>query len=138
MKTTSRSIGKLWRDQAVQGKIYAYLLDKMGFDTQFLGIYIIQILRKKLNSEIKNEFLKLLYLLTLKQKLKENEKTLSKFIGSPLKIFILNYSREEVKEDIDWALKYWIKERGPIPTRKTGKCRVCEYLSICNLSPLKS
>jgi hypothetical protein len=41
--------------------------------------------------------------------------------------YLYPFSLEEAKEDINWAMDYWLKERRPKPTTKSYKCKVCSY-----------
>ena len=63
----------------------------------------------------------------------ENRDSFKKKIdGNLVKCFINNFKIEEAKQELEWALKYWKKEREVIPTRKPSKCQACGFKKKCN------
>jgi len=115
-----------WHDHHVQARMYCLLLHLIGFKTENLRYAlilapqeckglpeIIDIERSILNSN--------------------GDKIIEKKIaGRIVRAFVNTFKNEEAKQELDWALQYWLKERDAIPTRKPNKCRICSFNDKCN------
>jgi CRISPR/Cas system-associated exonuclease Cas4 (RecB family) len=44
-------------------------------------------------------------------------------------IYPMNKTR--IRQDLDWALDFWLNKRHAIPTKNQAKCRACEYSGMC-------
>lgn len=112
-----------FRNQHVQARTYGVLLKNLGFDTGQLLYAIV-----KSHPETKNDE-------TLKQRVSEtvlkNGLEAGIFTTGKTKIFISNFNQTEAERDLDWAIEFWKKQREPIPTRNSNKCRACEYKIQC-------
>jgi len=132
LKTTKREL-RLWKDQEVQAKTYALLLERMGFDCSSLQIVVAKIKRsKELQPETKVEFLRKLI-----KSLLDRDHTRHKIEGllsDKSQLFTLTYNHEEILKELEWAKQYWLEKREPIPTNQAGKCRACEFKTICPAS----
>jgi len=115
-----------WHDHHVQARIYCLLLYLMGFKTENLRYALIltpktcrglaelrQIEKSILNS-------------------KGDEVIEKKINGDTIRAFITTFKIEEAKQELEWALNYWIKERDAIPTRNPNKCRDCVLSDKCS------
>jgi hypothetical protein len=47
-------------------------------------------------------------------------------------IYPMNKAR--IRQDLDWALDFWLNKRQAIPTKVQAKCRACEYSGMCDSS----
>ena len=132
LKTTSGSVGRIWRDEIVQAGAYAYALDYMGFDCRDLQLAIVKIKRLEESAEL----YKILFGIVQRFLLGENLKKLKSLEDKikVLKVHIQAYNKSKVLEDLNWAKDYWLMKRDPIPTRKANKCKACIYKKACKYS----
>jgi len=107
----------------VQARTYGLLLENAGFNTRFLHYAIVvadpstrfdKQLKKKVAAAIG------------KNGLKDAELEIEK-----AKIYLHKYDRAAAEKDLDWAVKFWKKERDALPTANSNKCRCCEYFAEC-------
>jgi len=124
-KTTSRP-GRLYKNQRIQAWIYGFILDSLGFETDQLKIAILSH-EQSLAPEMGKELQQLVIAGYDGWELADHELTESPKSVLPLS----DFSKVEYLEDLNWALGYWRNEREPIPTKKAGKCRACEYEDVC-------
>ena len=112
-----------YKTHHVQAETYGLLLDNVGFNTRFLHYAIVvadpqarfdKQLKKKVAAAIG------------KNGLKDAELEIEK-----AKIYLHKYDREAAEKDLDWAIKFWTKEREALPTANSNKCRGCEYSKEC-------
>ena len=124
-KTTSRP-GNLYKNQRIQAWIYGFILDSLGFETNQLKVAILSH-EQSLTPEMGKELQQSVIADYDGWDLGDHELT-----ESPKAVLHLSeFSKVEYLEDLNWALGYWRKERDPIPTKKAGKCRACEYNDVC-------
>jgi CRISPR/Cas system-associated exonuclease Cas4 (RecB family) len=45
--------------------------------------------------------------------------------------------KTRIRQDLDWALDFWLNKRQAIPTKNQAKCRACEYSGMCKPSLAK-
>ena len=112
-----------YKTHHVQAETYGLLLDNVGFNTRFLHYAIVvadpqarfdKQLKKKVAAAIG------------KNGLKDAELEIEK-----AKIYLHKYDREAAEKDLDWAVKFWKKEREALPTENSNKCKGCEYSKEC-------
>ena len=124
-KTTSRP-DYLYKNQRIQAWLYGFILDSVGFETDNLRVAILsheQTLPPETGKELQRSVI---------ARYDGWEFGNHKLTGSPKSVLHLSeFSKLEYLEDLNWALGYWRDEREPIPTKKAGKCRVCEYNDLC-------
>lgn len=132
LKTTKGEL-ILWKDQEVQVKTYALLLESMGFDCSSLQIVVAKIKRsKELQPKIKTVFLR-----KLVKSLLDQDQTRHHVGGLPpeeSQLFTLPYKHEDMIKELEWAKQYWLEKREPIPTNQAGRCRACEFKNMCPAS----
>jgi hypothetical protein len=107
----------------VQARIYGLLLKNMGFDTRLL-LYAIVVAEPNARKDKS-------FKTRVVEAVKANgpkEATLE--LGNA-RIFLCKYNQENAERDIDWASKFWKKEREAIFADNENKCRACEYLDKC-------
>ena len=114
-----------WRDYHIQARTYCLLLHLMGFDTERLKYALILAPpecrgRKELRGIVKT------VLSNLGEGIMEE-----KVDGIVIKIYVADFEINTAKEDLDWALDFWRKEREAKPTRKAGKCATCVFRKEC-------
>lgn len=115
-----------WRDHHVQARLYCLLLNLTGFKTQNLKYALVLVPQTCRNPEKVKQTIEKLIL-----KCKNEEVFESKIDDQLVKVFISNFQIKEAKQELEWALKYWMKERQAIPTRKAGKCQICNFRAMC-------
>ncbi|NHN60062.1 MULTISPECIES: PD-(D/E)XK nuclease family protein [Halorussus] len=124
-KTTSRP-DHLYKNQSIQAWLYGFILDSLGFETDDLKIAILsheQSLAPETGKELQQSVIASYNKWEFgDQKLTESPKSV---------LHLSEFSKVEYLEDLNWALGYWRDEREPIPTKKAGKCRACEYNNVC-------
>jgi CRISPR/Cas system-associated exonuclease Cas4 (RecB family) len=129
-KTTSRP-NHLYKNQRIQAWLYGFILDSLGFETDNLEIAILSH-EQSLPPETGKELQQLVI-----AKYDEWGSGKRNLTTSPKSFLHLSeFSKVEYLEDLNWALGYWRNEREPIPTKKGGKCRACEYSNVCQDSRL--
>jgi hypothetical protein len=47
------------------------------------------------------------------------------------KVFLCKYNHGDAEKDLNWAVKFWKKEREAIPTQNLNKCKTCGYYEKC-------
>jgi CRISPR/Cas system-associated exonuclease Cas4 (RecB family) len=112
-----------YKTHHVQAGTYGLLLENVGFNTRFLHYAIVvadpsarfdKQLKKKVAAAIG------------KNGLRDSEIEIEK-----AKIYLHKFDREAAEEDLDWAVKFWKKEREALPTENGNKCRSCDYFKDC-------
>jgi hypothetical protein len=108
----------------VQARMYGLLLNNMGFDTRLL-FYAIVVADPAARSDgsLKEKVLDAIGENGLKEGILELDNA---------RIFLCKFNRGDAEKDLDWALKFWKKEREAIPTQNPNKCKTCEYLEKCH------
>ncbi len=115
-----------WHDHHVQARIYCLLLHLMGLKTENLRYVLILAPRAcKGILEIRN----------IERAILNGgggEIIERRIAGQTIRAFVTTFKIEEVKQELEWALDYWLKERDAIPTRRPNKCRVYSFNDKCN------
>jgi hypothetical protein len=108
----------------VQARTYGLILKNVGFDTSNL-FYAIVIAdpAKRFDKNLKSRVLKAI------NKNGPQEGILNL---DDAKVFLHKYVHEDAEKDINWALKFWKREREAIPSQNLNKCKVCEYFEKCH------
>lgn len=125
LKTTRGDPARLWRDQAIQVKIYGALLEQMGFDCSDLMLALVRMKQQALTPPERES------LLLLVKGALASEATAQLEARYGMKFFLLPHVRSEAEEAVTWAQDYWLRKREAIPTRVEGKCRSCEFNGVC-------
>ncbi len=132
LKTTLGDPTRLWRDQVIQMRVYGLLLERMGFDCSGLTLTLIRMKQKgMLTSSEKSALLPLIRLSLLEKKTSVLE------AQHQMKFFLVPHVSSEAEDAVIWAQDYWLGRREAIPTKSEGKCRSCEFNSVCTHSLFK-
>ena len=131
LKTTRGDPSRLWRDQAIQVRIYGLLLERMGFDCSNLTLVLIRMKQQGLTPLEKES------LLPLVRTALESGKTGLLEAKHGMKFFLFPHLSSEPEAAIAWAQDYWLKRREAVPTTVEGKCRSCEFNAVCAHSLFK-
>lgn len=112
-------------------KTYALLLDLMGFECSRLKAALVRLQRKSNVSESgRSSFLKASIGALVASKVERWENA----CRGALKVFRLDYDRQDALRNVEWAQEYWLDRREAVPTTQVAKCRVCEYKDTCHSS----
>ena len=105
---------KIFNTDKIQGFLYGFLLNQMGFDTSDLIIKIVCF------DSGDREYALLL-------------KDVSDNMLDPISRNY-NFNLDESLKDLDWALNFWKGERKAIPTKNPKKCKKCQFMDKCSSS----
>jgi len=133
LKTTRGDPGSLWPDQMNQIRIYALLLDLMGFDCSRLGLALVRLRTEELSEEERRVWVERVSDHLQSGKVGELEVKYK----SAMKVHILSRDRSAAEASVIEKRGYWIGEREPTSSTSVGKCRACEYHSVCPKSLFK-
>jgi len=136
LKTTRGDTSKLWRDQALQVRLYGTLLETMGFDCSNLELVLA---RMKQDDPLEPDEKRKLLAEVIESLARHKTNEVEARYG--MKVFVFPYASAEAKDAVMWAQGYWLGNRKPIPTKNESKCRACEYRDWCPYSlykPVKS
>lgn len=122
-KTTARPT-RLYDNQQIQVWLYAFMLDRIGFETDDLQIAILSHDRSIDEATAKD-----LQDLVLSQFSAWGAGTNE--LSPNAVVHLIDYTPIGFLNELDWALGYWRGEREPEPTTSPAKCRACEYESQC-------
>jgi CRISPR/Cas system-associated exonuclease Cas4 (RecB family) len=111
-----------WRDHHVQARAYGLLLHLSGFLVDRLRYALIYPAaepeprgREDLEREVVAEALR----------------GGGGVRGKTFVARIYPFDLREAEEDVAWALGFWRGEREAVPTSRAGKCRACDFRTIC-------
>ena len=127
LKTTKGDPTSLWEDQANQVRVYGLLLDSMGFDCSRLRLALVRLRTTALSEEEKRLWVKRVSDSLTAGKAEELE---SKYSGS-MKVHLIEHDRAAAEASVVAKRGYWTGEREPTSSTSVGKCRACEYNSVC-------
>jgi len=127
LKTTKGDPNLLWPDQMTQIRIYALLLGLMGFDCSQLGLALVRLKTEGLSEEERRLWVKRVSDHLQSGKVGELEMRYK----SLMKVHILSHDRAAAEASIMEKRGYWLGEREPTSSTSLGKCRACEYKSVC-------
>ncbi len=127
LKTTKGDPAPLWEDQENQVRIYGLLLERMGFDCSQMQLAVVRLKSGELDDQHKKEWVVQISGALLEGKTKWLE---LRYPGR-MKVHILKHEPEKAEKAIASKAGYWLGEREPKSSTSVGKCRACEYSSIC-------
>ena len=127
LKTTKGDPNPLWEDQEAQVRIYGLLLESMGFDCSKLRLALVRLRTAELSDEERRLWVKRVSDSLMHGKVKELE---SKYNGL-MKVHLIEHDRRRAEAVVDAKRGYWTGEREPASSTSEGKCRACEYNSVC-------
>ncbi len=126
LKTTRGDPTRLWPDQLVQVRVYGLLLETMGFDCSGMEVALVRWRQDDVPAAgEKEDMLSRIADALFRGTTAELE---SRF---GMKFFVYRHDRAEAMKALEWAQGYWLGTREPVPTTSVGKCRVCEFNSVC-------
>jgi CRISPR/Cas system-associated exonuclease Cas4 (RecB family) len=133
LKTTRGDPNPLWEDQENQVRVYGLLLDRMGFDCSKMRLAVVRLKSDELGEEEKRE-----WILKVSGALVKNttQRLETKYDGK-MKVHLLEHDVEKAENAVSSKAGYWLNEREPVSSTSVGKCRACEYNSICSKSLYK-
>jgi len=127
LKTTKGDPSSLWPDQMVQIRIYSLLLNLMGFDCSRLRLALVRLRTEGLSEEERRVWVERVSEHLQSGKVRELE-TKHK---NAMKVHILSHDRRTAVASVMEKRGYWLGEREPTSSTSVGKCRACEYNSVC-------
>lgn len=127
LKTTKGDPAPLWEDQETQVRIYGLLLEKMGFDCSKMQLAVVRLKSGELGDQQKKEWITQISGALLEGKTKWLE---VRYPGR-MKVHLLKHDPAKAEKAIASKAGYWLGEREPTSSTSVGKCRACEYASIC-------
>ena len=133
LKTTSGDPASIWPDQEAQIRIYALLLELMGFDCSRLGLALVRVRTEGLSEEERRLWVERVSAHLQSGKVRELE---AKY-GDTMKVHVLRHDRSLAAADVMEKRGYWLGEREPASSTSVGKCRACEYNFLCQKSLFK-
>ncbi len=128
LKTTKGDPKPLWEDQANQVRIYGLLLDSMGFDCSKLRLALV-----RLRAEVLSDEGRRLWVLRVSNALMEGRagELESRYNGA-MKVHLIKHDRGAAEASVAAKRGYWTGKREPTSSTSIGKCRACEYNSVCS------
>jgi hypothetical protein len=127
LKTTRGDPGSLWPDQTTQVRIYALLLDLMGFDCTRLKLALVRLRTQGLSEQERRVWVE-----RVSGHLQSGEVgELEAKYRDKMKVHILLHDRSAAEASVMEKSGYWFGEREPTSSTSVGKCRACEYSSVC-------
>jgi hypothetical protein len=133
LKTTRGDPSPLWEDQENQVRIYGLLLELMGFDCSKMQLAVVRLRTNELDEAEKREWIVKVSDSLLANKINELEE---KYEGT-MKAHLLKHDRGLAEAAIALKAGYWLNQREPTSSTSVGKCRACEYRSVCEKSLFK-
>lgn len=114
---------KVYPSHHVQAGFYGILLKNLGFNTEKLFYAIVVADRKsKQDPNLKDKVLDAVTNI--------GQKSCAIKIDNAT-IYLNKFDEEQAKASVEWALKFWKKQRDAICTTNHYKCRICEYEEYC-------
>jgi len=127
LKTTKGDPAPLWEDQENQARIYGLLLDLMGFDCSRMKLAVARMKSVELDEEKKRQWIMRVSKALLEDGVRKLE---SKYAGV-MKVHVLRHDRALAVKAVVSKAGYWLGSREPTSSDSVGKCRACEYNSVC-------
>jgi len=130
LKTTRGDPSPLWEDQESQVRIYGLLLDRMGFDCSKMRLAVVRLKTGELDDEERRE-----WILKVSRALMEGGVGAleAKYRGM-MKAHLLEHDVDRAEKAVASKAGYWLQQREPVSSTSTGKCRACEYNTVCSKS----
>ena len=133
LKTTRGDPNPLWEDQENQVRVYGLLLDRMGFDCSKMRLAVVRLKSGELSEDEKKEWILKVSQALIRNKMWGLE---TKYHGR-MKAHLLEHDIGRAEKAVFSKAGYWLKEREPASSTSVGKCRACEYNSVCPKSLYK-
>ena len=133
LKTTRGDPNPLWEDQENQVRVYGLLIESMGFDCSKMRLAVVRLKSGELNEEEKREWILKVSEALIGNKIRGLEK---KYQGR-MKAHLLEHDFKKAEKVVSSKAGYWLNEREPVSSTSVGKCRACEYNSVCSKSLYK-
>jgi len=127
LKTTAGDPNPLWEDQENQVRIYGLLLDRMGFDCSRMRLAVVRVRAEELGEEEKRDWI----LKITKALMGGGVLALEAKHRGMMKVHLLEHDVGRAETAVRSKAGYWLKDREPIASASVGKCRACEYNSVC-------
>ena len=120
-----------FRGHHVQAGLYCHLMNLMGWDTSRTKYALVmappECREDGALREIPQHILKH----------KGERKLMLELQSGCANIYINDFDPAKTVDDLNWALDFWRGERSAVPTKKHGKCMVCQFNKLCTASPVK-
>jgi len=133
LKTTKGDPNPLWEDQEAQVRIYGLLLDSMGFDCSSLQLALVRLKARELSEEDRTLWIQRVSDALIEGKVGDLETSLN----GVMKVHLLAHEKGVAEANVAGKRGYWTSERDPTSSTSVGKCRACEYVSVCPKSMVK-
>jgi len=133
LKTTRGDPTPLWEDQENQVRIYGLLLDRMGFDCSSMRLAVVRLKSGELGEDEKKEWILKVSEALIGSKMGELE---TEYQGR-MKAHLLEHDVGRAEKAVSSKAGYWLMAREPVSSTSVGKCRACEYNSVCPKSLFK-
>lgn len=130
LKTTRGDPSPLWEDQENQVRIYGLLLELMGFECSLMQLAVVRLKTNELDWAEKREWIARVSDALLANKVNALE---ARYSGV-MKAHLLRHDRKLAEAAIAAKAGYWLNQREPTSSTSAGKCRACEYASVCSKS----
>jgi CRISPR/Cas system-associated exonuclease Cas4 (RecB family) len=99
----------------------------MGFDCSELRLAVVRMKTTALSDEEKRE-----WAAKISEALMQgNEGQLERGHSGSVKVHVLQHDRRKAEAAVVAKRGYWTGEREPTSSTSVGKCRACEYSSVC-------
>jgi len=128
-KSSKRSIP--FSGHHVQAGLYCHLLNLMGWDTSRTKYALVMAPPECREDGALREIPQ--YIL----KHRGERKLMLKLQSGCANIYIYDFDPKKTVDDLNWALDFWKGQRSAVPTKKHGKCMVCQFNKLCTASPVK-
>jgi hypothetical protein len=128
LKTTAGDPKAIWDDQLNQILIYGALLEKMGFDCSKLRLALVRVRAKEFSDEQKSAWIVLISKNLEQGRAKELE---AEHRGA-MRVHLIDHDVYAAELGVRKMQGYWLGEREAISSTSIGKCRACEYNSVCS------
>ncbi len=127
LKTTKGDPTSLWPDQISQIRIYGLLLDLMGFDCSRLRLALVRLRAGELTDEERRLWMERVSTHLESGKLAELE---AKYRNA-MKVHLLAHDKAVAEASVMEKHGYWLGQREAASSTSVGKCKACEYSSVC-------
>lgn len=133
LKTTKGDPTPLWEDQENQVRVYGLLLDRMGFDCSKMRLAVVRLKSGELSEEEKREWILRVSAALIEGRIQSLE---AEYRGL-MKVHLIEHDVARADGAVVSKAGYWLQEREPTSSTSVGKCRACEYNSVCSKSLVK-
>jgi len=130
LKTTRGDPAPLWDDQRSQTLIYGALLERMGLDCSELRLALVRLRARDLTDEVRQEWIAKLSAALQEGRIGELESQ----SGGTMKVHLIKHDVAAAEASVREMQGYWLGQWEPVPSSSVGKCRACEYSSMCSKS----